>query len=649
MQFEQPSFLYFLLFLLVPILVHLFQLQRFKKVAFTNVAFLQKITQQSRKSSALKKWLLLTFRLLLFGALILAFCRPYFPAENQDLSQKTTRLYLDNSLSLNSKGEKGVLLPVFAQEILENASKESMYSLLTNDEFYKNIDYNRLSSVLKNIEFSANQKKISQIVLEANEKNNKLTKGSNEILLISDFQNFNKNDFTDVNSLFSVISQQPQSKNNVSIDDLRVVEQSDTNVSIELSVTNHGNEKVSLPFSLLVNKKLTNKKVVVVAANADHKVRFSFQKSPEILGQIVMDIQDSFLFDNQFFFTLDFRSKIRVLSIGEKASYIDRIFDNTEFLFTHTPSTQIDYNAIPNQQLIILNELAQIPESLNRALVRFSQNGGTVLWIPATSFDSVSYNRLMRSLQMGNLVRTAKDTLQITNIAFDHPLFSDVFSKRVNNFEYPQTYQRMILKPTGIPVLSYANNDMFMSQYSANKGSIYWFSSAINPQNSNFTRSPLIVPTLYNVAYQSLALPQAYYEAGTLSTVQVPISLGKDEVLSLTKNNQTYIPRQESQFNRTQLELSENIQHSGFYAITRNTDTIGHIAVNYKKEESTHNYLDVFELAKNSEKVRLAGSISEYFNELQQKNQDHKLWKLFLAIAIVSLLFEILIVKFFKT
>ena len=42
MQFKNPDILYFLVLLIIPILVHLFQLQKFTKVSFTNVAFFTK-------------------------------------------------------------------------------------------------------------------------------------------------------------------------------------------------------------------------------------------------------------------------------------------------------------------------------------------------------------------------------------------------------------------------------------------------------------------------------------------------------------------------------------------------------------------------------------------------------------------------------
>jgi len=139
MQFKHPEILYFLGFIIIPILVHLFQLQKFKKTPFTNVAFLQKLILQTRKSSKLKKWLILASRILLFTAIIIAFSQPYFSNTKAEKNQHTF-IYLDTSLSLNAKGEKGDLLQNAIKEIIENSSENESYSLLTNSDFYENIN-----------------------------------------------------------------------------------------------------------------------------------------------------------------------------------------------------------------------------------------------------------------------------------------------------------------------------------------------------------------------------------------------------------------------------------------------------------------------------------------------------------------------------
>ena len=143
MQFKNPEILYFLWLLIIPILVHLFQFQKFVKVPFTNVAFLQKIIQDSRKSSRLKKWLILATRMLLLPAILFAFSQPFF-SDEKSTKNAIKIIYIDNSLSTQGKSAKGILLQGAGNEIIENAPQSNMYSLLTNDAFYDNISFSEL-------------------------------------------------------------------------------------------------------------------------------------------------------------------------------------------------------------------------------------------------------------------------------------------------------------------------------------------------------------------------------------------------------------------------------------------------------------------------------------------------------------------------
>ncbi|MFT6826689.1 MAG: hypothetical protein ACJAYD_001252, partial [Patiriisocius sp.] len=110
MQFKYPELLYALFLLLIPILIHLFQLRRFQKVAFTNVAFLKKVSIQTRKSSHLKKWLILLLRLLAIAAIVIAFSEPFKASKTALNSNKETIVYLDNSFSMEANGVNGSLL-----------------------------------------------------------------------------------------------------------------------------------------------------------------------------------------------------------------------------------------------------------------------------------------------------------------------------------------------------------------------------------------------------------------------------------------------------------------------------------------------------------------------------------------------------------
>ncbi|HRA72359.1 MAG TPA: BatA domain-containing protein, partial [Flavobacterium sp.] len=134
MQFKHPEILYFLFLLVIPILVHLFQLRRFKKEYFTNVRFLKKLSIQTRKSSKIKKWLLLATRLLLLTFIIIAFAQPFFKAKDTKNSNNEMYIVLDNSFSMQAKGQKGELLKRTVQELLENTPENQTFSLITNSE-----------------------------------------------------------------------------------------------------------------------------------------------------------------------------------------------------------------------------------------------------------------------------------------------------------------------------------------------------------------------------------------------------------------------------------------------------------------------------------------------------------------------------------
>ena len=187
MHFKNPEILYFLFLLIIPILVHLFQLNKFKKVAFTNVAFLKKIQLQTRKSSQLKKWLILTTRMLLFTAIILAFSQPYLSNKNADKKQQNF-IYLDNSFSTNTKGKKGDLLKITTQQIIENTTEKDGFSLLTNDDYFENISTLELQNKLLSVENSGKSTNFKNVLLRFNNSKSPKINTLSNYILISDFQ-----------------------------------------------------------------------------------------------------------------------------------------------------------------------------------------------------------------------------------------------------------------------------------------------------------------------------------------------------------------------------------------------------------------------------------------------------------------------------
>mgnify|MGYP000334819254 CR=1 FL=1 len=62
MSFLHPAFLWALAALAIPVLIHLFQLRRFKRIDFPNVRLLAEVSQQTRARKKVQHWLVLLFQ-----------------------------------------------------------------------------------------------------------------------------------------------------------------------------------------------------------------------------------------------------------------------------------------------------------------------------------------------------------------------------------------------------------------------------------------------------------------------------------------------------------------------------------------------------------------------------------------------------------
>ena len=648
MQFKNPEVLYFLALLIIPILVHLFQLQKFVKVRFTNVAFLQKLVQENRKSSRIKKWLILCTRMLLFSAILFAFSQPYFSNKNTTKNQHTF-IYLDNSLSTNTEGEKGNLLQIAAQEIIKNASKKDVYSLQTNTDFYKDISYSELKYELLKVKNTSKKLKFNSIFLKINNLIENKTNGLSKNILISDYQTNYSNEFTNVTPTFSAIKLMASTKTNISIDSVFISNRNTNNFTINVVVKNQGEAKKNIPIAILNDTKLISKQSYSIKKDTLATVPFIIQNQANFLGKIQITYSDTFSFDNTFYFSLNSSKKVNVLSIGNEANFLSKIYTEDEFNFIQSSLQNVNYNSIQKQQLIILNELEQIPETLSKSILDFSNKGGSVVIIPNENSEIISYNSFLKNFADSKIESKILDTLKITTINYEHPLFKNVFQNKVSNFQYPNTQSHYsISSKNSSKIVSFENNLPFISQIKASKNAIYLFSSAINKNNSNFLNSPLIVPIFYNFGKMSFQHSKLYYYLDAENKIDVETNLENDEILNISNSESSFIPNQQTFQNKVTISTKEQPNNAGFYYILRKKDTIQTLAFNTPKEESLLNFIDLNSLTETNDNISIFTSILAIFENLNENNEVHWLWKWFLSLAIVSLLLEILILKFYK-
>lgn len=642
MQFKNPELLYALFLLLIPIIVHLFQLRKFQKEYFTNVAFLKKVQLQTRKSSKIKKWLTLLTRLLLLAAIIIAFAQPYISKSDTFNAKKETVVYLDNSFSMQAKGDKGELLKRAIQDLIESIPETKKLSLITNTESYRNTTIKAIKNELLQLNYSSNQLTYDAALLKAKKAFSSDKNTIKDLIFISDFQQKNDNFETkkDSSIAFNIVKLSAVNNNNTTIDSLYISKQNASNIELTAVLKNNGSEIKNLPVSIYNNDNLLSK--ASVDLNGETSTIFTLPNNQMINGKIT--IEDTQLqFDNTLYFNINTPSKINVLAISNaNTNYLNSLFTEDEFVFTSKTTNTLDYSLFDNQNLIVVNEIETLPESLTTALKAFTDKGGWVVFIPALKGNLSDYNTFLQRFNFSPFSQLATTEKRITTINYSHPLYANgVFEKRVNNFQYPKvnSYFPQVNNQAS-SVLQFEDAKPFLSQ----KGSVFTFSAPINSENSNFKNINLIVPTFYNIAKQSLNTSTLYYTIGLNNSYDVAVNLQQDAVLTLVNGDDKIIPEQNYFNNKVVIKTNETPEKDGIYDLKNNTEILQNVSYNFNRDESNLNYINL----DNFKNGTVSNSITAVFDNIKNNAKVNELWKWFVILALVLLIIEMLILKYFK-
>ncbi len=650
MQFKHPEILYALFLLLIPIIIHLFQLRKFEKVIFTNVQFLKKIELKTRKSSRLKKLLVLISRLLLFTALIFAFAQPYLSKVSKNEKQKI-HLYLDNSLSMQAKGQQGELFKRAIQDIIDATANSSNVTLYTNNNRWTNLNSQDLKNTLLSLEYYPIEKPFNAVMLEVNNNLSEQKNTSNDVFLISDFQHINVNkNTTSIDSFasYNFIQLRANKKTNVSIDSIYIANRNNETITLKVIAKYYNSEPAKVPISVYDENVLLGKSMIDIQENGSKEIEFKIPFKKTINGRI-NTVDDNLTFDNDFYFTINQTDKINVLAIGEKTTFLEKIYTTDEYNYKSNKPNELDYNSLSDQNLIVLNELENIPPSLLNSLSDAINNGSNVVVIPNTNSNQNSYTSLFSTLNMGTIGTKNEIEVRITDIKFSHPFFESVFEKSITNFQYPKVdnYYTASLKNNST-LVSFENRTPFISQIKKTNSTIYWFSGAINSTNSNFKNSPLIVPIFYNFGKFSYKITQPNYIIGRNNDIEIKASLQKDDILEIANDQIRFIPIQQVGNTSVKITMNDTPLKDGIYSIKNKENTIKNIAFNYDRNESELTYDDIKNSSSKTANVYHYDTIKNAFKATNEARNTNNLWQLFLGASLFFLVIEILLLKFFK-
>lgn len=646
MQFKHPEFLYFLFLLIVPILVHLFQLRKFKKEYFTNVTFLKELIIQTRKSSKLKKYLLLASRLLLLAALVFAFAQPFFKAKDNVNASNEMYIVLDNSFSMQAKGKKGELFKRAVQDLLEHTPENTSFSLLTTTENFYNTGIKSVQPDVQNMGYSATPFQLDNVIARINAKKSAVNK---DILIITDGVGLKKEQLSGFRKEDNVMFYFPEAEkvNNIAIDSVFINQTLDNFYEIGVNLKAYGDDFKNIPVALYNKNKLIAKTIVNIESGSK-TMNFTIPK--ENFHGYVSVSDNELEYDNTYYFSLTKPQKSNVISIGapEKSQFLARIYTPDEFNYAHFAPGSLDYNSIDKQDAVILNELTEIPQALQTTLKSFVEKGGNLIVIPATETPVQSLNTFLSAFGNYQFRSLSKSEKMVTKINFSHPLMRPVFEKKVDNFQYPKTTSSFEVSSASAIILANSDQSPFLSSLQNGVASVYVFSAPINKSNSNFQNSPLIVPVFYNMAQSAQKSGIKAFTIGKNQSAVVESLLSKDEILSLKNSlgndKGDFIPEQQILNNKVKLSFNDNPSVAGNFDVMNTTTPVDALSFNYDRTESdfTQPNTDA------ADDFKTVDDLESLFTTLLTERTDSQLWKWFVWAALLFLLAEILIQKLMK-
>lgn len=686
MQFIYPSFLWAMAFVAVPILIHLFNFQRAKKVYFTNIAFLKEIKSVSSAQNKLRHLLVLLMRCLFIVALVLAFAQPYLPAPQALTAAGSSRhvsIYTDNSFSMQAEKDNKKLLNVatqYGEQIVSLFPKNSQFQTLSNG-FEGNMNYfteaKKATEHINRLDYSSSGRNL-QSVYERQLTAFRTHAGTanNFIFWISDFQksitNSLKINELDSTNTFYLVPLQTENISNLYVDSvwlenpfIKLNENNTLYAKINHFADKNSSQGVSeRAAKLFIDGKQVSNGTITLEANGTTTLKMNFAVQTSGAKNCKITLDDSpILFDNEYYFTLQAAPTIKIVHItADKDNFVSNVYQQETFFQTQSFSVNsIDYNALQTADLVVLQSIAQIDNALLAALQKFMAKGGTLTVFPHENFDVSSYTTLL-----GFPINAAKgESIELMPPDIKNPFYQGIFERVTTTMNMPICRQTLEMGTIGQTLLKYKNEKPFLKFINGNnnngKTKIFVFGTPLKDDFSDLGKHAIFVPLMYKIALNSTQQRGkfAYSFEENLAEIQLLDSLAnKNDVFKLihTETKTEFIPAQRIADGKLLIEIPKTNTLSGNYDIIRKTDNklIHAMSLNYSKLESVADCYGAEELKKlfvNHKNVQIFSDAdaANFAAQFQEKNIAKPLWRYLIFAALAFLLAEILLLRLWKS
>ena len=672
MQFVYPGFLFALFTISIPIIIHLFNFRRYKKIVFSDIRFLKQVIEKNQKQHNIKNWLVLLCRVLAISFLVIAFAQPYLPyQENKSLEKdKAVSIFVDNSFSMSAMGKEGELLETAknkARQIVNVYKSDCQFQLLSNDfegKHQRLVNKQDFLNMLDEIKLSASSKNISQILSRQSQA---LSQNNSERIsyIISDFQEKQLNVASyelDSSLLVKFIPIEAEKQQNIFIDSawlLTPLVKPNSPVTVKVRLRNESDEKSeNLPLVLTINNVQKGLQNFTCDSHSYVDIDLTFTCGTEAFQNAELSIIDNpITFDDKLYFTISPSYKAEVLIINDKKdnAFLNQVLKVDGYYQSSIQNIkQLDFSSFKNKQLIILNEPENISSGLIEELKKQVLNGGYLLIIPpSNSFQIQGLNVLASALSNIQYADLTKQELKINMINTQDDLFKGVFNKLPQNMDAPSLfayYPLSISSSTrGSEIFSLNNGATFIFKSNVGKGKIFYAASPFSDEFSSFQKHAFFVPFILKIALGKQIATELFYTIGQDKVVKFKsesddkmgyISKDKFEMVADIKNNQD---------DKT-IFVDDQIKEAGSYQIKGDkSKMLAATSFNYNRVESYMGNLTNSNLGKIIPSAEIIKEdISTMKKKIEMEEYGTSFWKYALFAALVFVLLEMLLLRLMK-
>lgn len=670
MSFLNPAFLYGLIALAIPVIIHLFHFRKARKVYFSNTRFLQSVKRVSQSKLQLKHYLILAARLLFILFLVLTFAQPYLPSATGEEQAQLVDIYLDNSYSMSNQVEEeedlaGLDAAIqMANGIVQAYPTGTRFRLLTNN-FEATSQYYASQSVISDrlteVTYQATSRSLNNVMERLNIVPSELRNQKRDVFILSDFQEsvVPENGIgQEVDSLEKVylLPVSFAQHRNVYVDSVYLEEPlifTNSRNTIFAVLANSGQQSVEeLPVTLSVNGVQVSNAMVSIPAGGQEAISFqlNFPLQPYNKGIISFD-DYPVTFDNEFNFVIREAAKVQIIEIKDQEviSPIGRVFaDSSFFRFRSYGAANINYGALDEADLVVVNGLSRMNENLQAALLNYQQEGGSLFLIPGREGMPEAASFIAEGLAFSPV--SIQNPVRLAPIEKENPFFQDIFEDKQGNFDMPRA--RAVSSWTGNTedILDLQTEAPFLSK----SGETYVLAAPLEEEFTSFHQHALFVPVMYKIAFNSLELSNSLYQTTNQNLIRIQADgLQADKVYRLRKDGQEFIPNQRLNGRNLLLELPSYTLEPGFYELIAEEEPLYLLAFNHPPQESLLEQLGTEQLAamaEENENIQLLNDLRPGTARagLGDNFRGTALWKWTLLLALLSLLAEVLLIRFWK-